>query len=228
MRKSSRSSRTRSSSGSARSRRRVGRSRQRPKRSSGCVLSRPDLIEEIRSRRLVFTPEISSGAIRQASIDLRLGRKFSIFKAPDPNSYVASIRIGQARQVFEQADLWHHVEQDRHTLRPQELVLAQTLERVTLPNDLMGFVEGRSSWARLGVSIHVTAPKIDPGFVGTITLEIVNHGPIAYELVAGEDEPCQLILMRLTSALAEHELYGAIPDEDIFANQTSPIPRKRR
>ena len=56
-------------------------------------------------------------------------------------------------------------------------MLAQTLERVVMPNDLMGLVEGRSSWARVGLSVHLTAPKIDPGFDGTITLEIANMGP---------------------------------------------------
>lgn len=72
---------------------------------------------------------------------------------------------------------------------PGGFVLAQTLERVYTPPDLVGFVEGRSSWARIGVTIHVTAPKIDPGFDATITLEMGNFGKIPVELRAGVDEP---------------------------------------
>ena len=74
-------------------------------------------------------------------------------------------------------DLWTHEEVDTFDIEPRGFVLAQTLERVALPNDLMGLVEGRSSWARVGLSVHLTAPKIDPGFNGTITLEIANMGP---------------------------------------------------
>jgi|SRR5579885_1831303 len=95
-----------------------------------------------------------------------------------------------------------------------------------MPNDLLGFVEGRSSWARLGVSIHITAPKIDPGYHKRITLEIFNHSEFSYELVCGEDQPCQLILMRLSTPLEEGELYGASPLEDIFAEADEPIPSR--
>ena len=68
-------------------------------------------------------------------------------------------------------------------------MLAQTLETVCLPNDLARLIEGRSSYARLGIGIHLTAPKIDPGFSGTITLEILNHGSFPVELRAGVDKP---------------------------------------
>ena len=54
-------------------------------------------------------------------------------------------------------------------IEPREFVLARTLEPVRTPNDLMGLVEGRSSWARVGLGVHLTASKIDPGFYGTTT-----------------------------------------------------------
>ena len=58
-----------------------------------------------------------------------------------------------------------------------------------MPNNLMGLIEGRSSWARTGISVHLAAPKIDPGFDGSITLEMTNHGKVPVELTAGEDAP---------------------------------------
>ena len=63
------------------------------------------------------------------------------------------------------------------------------LETVTMPNDLMGLVEGRSSLARVGLSVHLTAPKIDPGFGGMIALEIANAGPATVRLESQKDWP---------------------------------------
>ena len=105
-------------------------------------------------------------------------------------------------------------------------MLAQTLEKVKMPTDLAGLVEGRSSWARMGVSIHITAPKIDPGFDGNITLEMANFGSLPIELVAEEDTPAQLILFKVTTPLEATEAYGT-RQGDNFQNQTSPIPNRK-
>ena len=119
------------------------------------------------------------------SIDLRLGRKFTSFKEGGLPEHIPVIRVRPS--LFGSMDLWTHEEVDAFDIEPRGFVLAQTLERVALPNDLMGLVEGRSSWARVGLSVHLTAPKIDPGFNGTITLEIANMGPAKVQLVAEED-----------------------------------------
>ena len=107
------------------------------------------------------------------------------------------------------------------------MVLAQTLERVHLPNDLMGLVEGRSSWARFGVGVHITAPKIDPEYGQPITLELFNLSEAAYELQPEVDQPCQLLLMEVSTALAEDEIYGSLPG-DFFANFSTPVPKKKK
>ncbi len=62
-------------------------------------------------------------------------------------------------------------------LGPDALVIATTLERISLSDRLAARVEGKSSLARLGISVHLTAPKVDPGFSNYITLEIKNSGP---------------------------------------------------
>lgn len=101
----------------------------------------------------------------------------------------------------------------------------RTLERIVIPNDLVGFVEGRSSFARVGITIHLTAPKIDPGFDGTITLEMANFGRVPVELRAEKDLPAQLILMQISHPLEGLHLYGG-GEKDIFQYQDAPIPRK--
>lgn len=67
-------------------------------------------------------------------------------------------------------------------LHPGDLILAPTLENVSIPNDLLGILQGRSSLGRLGVIVHATASFIDPGFKGTITLELSNLGHLPVRL----------------------------------------------
>jgi deoxycytidine triphosphate deaminase len=79
----------------------------------------------------------------------------------------------------------------------------------------------------MGVTIHVTAPKIDPGFDAQITLEMFNFGKVPVELRAVIDKPAQLMLLRLTTPLKDQELYGKGKD-DKFQGQTSPIPHDKK
>jgi len=75
------------------------------------------------------------------------------------------------------------------------LILGRTIERVALPIEgrLAARIEGRSSYARTGLVVHFTAPTIHAGFAGTITLEMINLGPISLTLTPGM-RLCQLIV----------------------------------
>lgn len=77
----------------------------------------------------------------------------------------------------------------------------------------------------MGLSVHVTAPKIDPGFDGNITLEINNVGSARVQLTALEDQPAQLLFMRLTTPLGSDQIYG---DDALFQHQSEPVPREGR
>jgi dCTP deaminase len=157
------------------------------------------------------------------SIDLHLGNTFAICrKAP---AYLSAVNIDHS--LWDSVDLWDHSEQDVYVLEPGKFVLAQTLERVYIPADLVGLVEGRSSWGRMGISIHVTAPKIDPGYDAQITLEMANFGSIPVNLRARIDQPAQLMLIRLSSPVAKADLYGTKAD-DAFQGQAAPVPQKVR
>ena len=189
------------------------------------ILSKPEIERRLASGRLVIDPAPSDSRIGPVSIDLRLGRKFTTFKDGGLPAHIPAIRVRPS--LFGSPDLWTHVERDTFRIEPRGFVLAHTLERVEMPNDLMGLVEGRSGWVRAGLSVHLTAPKIDPGFNGTITLEIANMGPATVELVAEEDKPAQLMLIELTDPLGDADLYGA-GESGIFQYQSDPIPRGRR
>ena len=186
------------------------------------ILSKPDILRYLSEGTLRIDPAISHDRVAQVSIDLSLGRKFTTFKQPP--SYLPAIHVDPS--LWTSADLWHHCEQDIFRLNPGHFVLAQTFERVLIPSDLVGLVEGRSSWARLGITIHVTAPKIDPGFDAPITLEMANFGRVPVDLRAGIDQPAQLMLLKISTPLEETALYGA-GKQDTFQYQTDPIPHIR-
>lgn len=196
------------------------------------ILSKYDLIARVKAglrkpddyRSLSFTPPFSPDKIKdQCSIDLRLAPIFTVFKK---QNYVATYDIRNARAIFEAEDLWEHHAIDHWKLEPKQFVLSRTLEKVHLPNDLMGLVEGRSSYARFGIGIHVTAPKIDPGYQDQITLELTNHGEAAWELWAGEDglNICQLMLVKVSVPLKKEDLYAAPARYDLFAASPLPVP----
>ena len=88
--------------------------------------------------------------------------------------------------------------QGSYKLKPNEFILGSTMEYVNVPFDLMARVEGKSSIARLGVMIHITAGYIDAGFHGNVTLEIYNCSDKEFELFHG-DSICQIAFETLTT-----------------------------
>lgn len=88
--------------------------------------------------------------------------------------------------------------QGTYKLKPNEFLLGSTMEKIHIPYDLMGRVEGKSSIARLGVMIHITAGFIDSGFTGNVTLEIYNCSDKPFELFHG-DAICQIAFETLSS-----------------------------
>jgi dCTP deaminase len=71
------------------------------------------------------------------------------------------------------------------TIHPGEFALGATLEFISVPNDLTAYLEGRSTWGRLGLQVHSTASFVDPGFQGNLVFELQNVGKVPIELYAG-------------------------------------------
>jgi dCTP deaminase len=131
---------------------------------------------------LVVTPILTTDQVGESSIDVRLGNQFIVFRMHAFGVY----SLGNASTEFRQ---W----QERQVLRfrnafilhPGTLALASTFEYVRMPGDLECQVEGRSSWARVGIQV-ATASTVQPGFMGVITLELSNVGTIPIEMYPGE------------------------------------------
>ena len=142
------------------------------------LLSDRDIRTELDAGRVVLDP-YDPEMIQPASIDVRLDRWFRLF---DNHRYPV------IDPAADQEGLTHLVDvgaDEPFVLHPGEFVLGATYERITLPDDVAARLEGKSSLGRLGLLTHSTAGFIDPGFYGTITLELCNLAARPLELPAG-------------------------------------------
>lgn len=132
--------------------------------------------------------------IHASSMDLRLGNtfklyehsKFAVLDPKNPETFAGNMRTIQVP------------EGEPFIVQPGEFVLGVTSEKITVPDDLVVRVEGRSSLGRLGIVVHSTAGFVDPGFSGTITLEISNLNRLPVALYPGM-RVCQLAFEQMTS-----------------------------
>ena len=106
-------------------------------------------------------------AVQPASLELTISD--SVIRSDDSNPLFA----------------WAQDDPERIYIRPREFLLGSTRETVHIPNDLLARVEGKSSWARRGLMVHVTAGFIDPGFRGQITLELYNLSTVTQVILVG-------------------------------------------
>ncbi|MFI9811031.1 dCTP deaminase [Saccharothrix variisporea] len=180
------------------------------------LLSDRDLREEVDSGRLVLEP-FDDVMVQPSSIDVRLDRFFRVFNNTRYTHIDPSIQQDDLTSVVEAQD------DEPFVLHPGEFVLGSTFELVTLPDDLAGRLEGKSSLGRLGLLTHSTAGFIDPGFSGHITLELSNVANLPITLWPGM-KIGQLCLFRLTSA-AEHP-YGSQQAGSRYQGQRGPTPSR--
>ena len=155
--------------------------------------------------------------IQPSSVDVRVDRLFRVFH----NNRYPFIDVRE-----EQEDLTELVEVEDDSpfvLHPGEFVLGSTLERVTLPDDLVARLEGKSSLGRLGLLIHSTAGFIDPGWDGHVTLELANVANLPIT-VYPEMKIGQLSFVQLTEP-AEHP-YGSDGLGSKYQGQRGPTPSK--
>src|SRR5207237_9907271 len=123
--------------------------------------------KELADGRIVIDP-LDDKDVQPSSVDLRVDRFFRVFRN-DTTPYI------DPKQPQEDLTMLVEVEDGKaFILHPGEFVLGSTLEVVTLPDDLVARLEGKSSLGRLGLLIHSTAGFVDPGFEGNVTLELSN------------------------------------------------------
>jgi dCTP deaminase len=180
------------------------------------LLSDRDLRAEIAAGRVGLEP-FDPAMVQPSSVDVRLDRYFRVFE---------NHRYPHIDPAEEQPDLTRLVEtppDEAFILHPGEFALASTYEVVSLPDDIAGRLEGKSSLGRLGLLTHSTAGFIDPGFTGHVTLELSNVATLPIKLWPGM-KIGQLCLFRLTSP-AEHP-YGSAVYGSRYQGQRGPTPSR--
>jgi len=181
------------------------------------VLSDRTIREEIDRGRIVIEP-LSSDCIQPASVDLHLDKKLLTFKSQRYPAY-----IDVRRNLDHLNELVELEEDNAFFLNPGELVLVSTLESITLPDDIVGRLEGKSSLSRIGLVIHSTAGYVDPGWQGHLTIQLSNIAklPITlyYKMKIG-----QISFLKLTSPV--DRLYGAAELGSKYQGQTEPTASK--
>lgn len=150
-------------------------------------------------RQIIITPKPDLARYSSTSVDLTLSKQLLVwtfdqiektegeivalgksFKYPDFRNKYTKRKIINANKGY--------------VLKPQDFILAWTHEKITLPNHsrIAARVEGKSSLARVGLGVHITAPTIHAGFQGRLQLELCNHGKVSLRLIPGMPV-CQLI-----------------------------------
>ncbi len=142
------------------------------------VLSDRDIKREMQQGRIIIEP-LQLKDVQPASVDVRLGSNFRIFRN-STHTYIDPL--------IEQPDLTEEVivpEGESFILHPGQFALGTTLERIVLPDDILGKLEGKSTLGRLGLMIHSTAGYVDPGWDGELTLELSNVATLPIMLHPG-------------------------------------------
>ncbi|NVK57766.1 MAG: dCTP deaminase [Alteromonadaceae bacterium] len=143
-----------------------------------------DIYEYLQQGKIKIDPQPDYDQISGLTVDIRLGNKFRVFEDHAAPYIDLSGPKAQVQEALESvmSDEIELPDGKAFFLHPKELALAITQESVTLPDNIVGWLDGRSSLARLGLMVHVTAHRIDPGWSGNIVLEFYNSGKLPLAL----------------------------------------------
>ncbi|MDQ4019311.1 MAG: dCTP deaminase [Actinomycetota bacterium] len=155
--------------------------------------------------------------VQPSSVDVRVDRYFRVFR----NSRYPYIDVKAPMEDL--TELVEIGDEEPFILHPGEFVLGSTLERITLPDDLVARLEGKSSLGRLGLLIHSTAGFVDPGWDGHVTLELSNVANLPITIYYGM-KIGQLSFVQLTEP-AESP-YGTALLGSKYQGQAGPTPSR--
>ena len=173
------------------------------------VLSEKSIREEMMAGRLGSDP-FQDDALQPASVDLHLDRVFRVTRRP----YV------DVRETMD--DLTERIvitDEEPFVVQPGTFVLGGTIETISIPDDIVARVDGKSSLGRLGLLVHATAGYVDPGFVGRLTLELSNQSQMPIALYFGM-KIAQISFLRLSTKVERP--YGDPRLGSKYQGQTEP------
>jgi dCTP deaminase len=180
------------------------------------ILSDRTIRQELAAGRIVIDP-LDERCIQPSSVDLSLDRYFRVFR----NHTLGHIDVKE--NLEDLTELVEVGEDDPFILHPGEFVLGSTAERVAIPGDLVGRIEGKSSLGRLGLLIHTTAGFVDAGWDGQLTLEFSNVANLPITLYPGM-KIGQISFIRMTTE-ADNP-YGTGPLGSKYQGQRGPRPSR--
>src|SRR3954463_974834 len=180
------------------------------------VLSDRTIARLLEEERIVIDPYDES-LLQPSSVDVRVDRFFRVFH----NARYAFIDVKEPQEeLTEQVE----IDDDRpFILHPGEFVLGSTLERISLADDLVARLDGKSSLGRLGLLIHSTAGVIDPGWDGHVTLELSNVANLPITIYYGM-KIGQISFMQMTEPAAVP--YGSSSLGSKYQGQRGPTPSR--
>ncbi len=180
------------------------------------ILSDGSIRKELAQGRIVIDP-LDERDIQPSSVDLRVDRYFRVFRNDTTPFIDPKLSQEDLTELVEVADGKAFI------LHPGEFVLGSTLERVSLPEDLVARLEGKSSLGRLGLLIHSTAGFVDAGWDGHLTLELSNVANLPIAIYPGM-KIGQISFIRMDAA-AEHP-YGSETTGSKYQGQRGPTPSR--
>lgn len=180
------------------------------------ILSDRTIRAEIAAGRIGIDP-LDPADIQPSSVDLHLDGYFRVFR----NHTMRAIDVKEDQE--ELTELVEVRDDDVFVLHPGEFVLGSTAERVRLPDNIVGRLEGKSSLGRLGLLIHSTAGFVDAGWDGYLTLELSNVANLPIILYPGM-KIGQISFLEMTTA-ADHP-YGSGAVGSKYQGQRGPTPSR--
>lgn len=180
------------------------------------ILSDRSIREQIEAGRITVDP-LGENAIQPSSVDVRVDDSFRVF-ANHRHPYI-DVRT----EIPDLTELVKVGDGEAFILHPGEFVLGSTYERLSLPDDLVARIEGKSSLGRLGLLVHATAGFVDPGWDGWLTLELSNVSTLPIAIYPGM-KIGQLAFFELTTP-AERP-YGSEGVGSKYKGQRGPTPSK--
>ncbi|MBN1503023.1 dCTP deaminase [Candidatus Woesearchaeota archaeon] len=158
------------------------------------ILTKDEILKEISSGNVKIEP-YNQDNVGPGSVDLTLGNKFRVFEK--------AMQVYDVDENLDYKQITKLVEADSIIIQPHETILGITNEKITLPPNLSGWLEGRSRFARVGLMVHISASFMQPGISNHQVLEMTNMGNVPLRLHAGT-KICQFVFER-TEGEAKYE-----------------------
>lgn len=148
------------------------------------IYGKPDMLDALESGALRIDPNPEVEMFSTSAVDLRLGRGFTFFDEPIQGvSILVAVDEANPEEIAGRYGTEKELAAGEYLdLNPGDFVLSRTVERIEMPLHLAARVEGRSSLARFGLSVHQTASTVHADFRGAIRLEMANVGPFVCRL----------------------------------------------